>query len=136
MSRRAMSLLLLFAVVLVLGSRRFALKTPHPQPPLPRRGHSSTSRWTARTSRATRGSSFSVADLPAWGQADRRPPEFHWRRSHRGRIGRADVPDPGGRRPHPAGVSTGSPSEEPAPADTPTTLEAGDALVFPMQKHI
>jgi hypothetical protein len=34
------------------------------------------------------------------------------------------------------GVSTGSPSEEPAPADTPTTLEAGDALVFPMQKHI
>jgi hypothetical protein len=34
------------------------------------------------------------------------------------------------------GVSTGSPSEEPALADTPTTLEAGDALVFPMQKHI
>jgi len=34
------------------------------------------------------------------------------------------------------GVSTGSPSEEPAPADTPTTLEAGDALVVPMQKHI
>jgi hypothetical protein len=34
------------------------------------------------------------------------------------------------------GVSTGSPREERAPADTPTTLEAGDALVFPMQKHI
>jgi hypothetical protein len=33
-------------------------------------------------------------------------------------------------------VSTGSPSEELAPADTPTTLEAGDALVFPMQQHI
>jgi hypothetical protein len=34
------------------------------------------------------------------------------------------------------GANTASPTEEPAPAGTPFTLAAGDALIYPLQTHI
>jgi hypothetical protein len=49
-------LLLILALLLGLGRQRFGVRTSPLPLRLHHRGHSSTSRWTARNSRVTRGS--------------------------------------------------------------------------------